>query len=79
MCFTSGWLYLTIELSKFLDSCRPLSLYCDNYSGFAMYSYNKKFYRAFSRQANQLILNIPVLKGLLRVTSKAEKNCELTK
>ena len=35
---------------------------------------NKKLYRAFSRQANGLTLNIPVLQGLLRVNSKAEKD-----
>ena len=37
---------------------------------------NKKLYRAFSRQANGLTLNIPVLQGLLRVNSKAEKGAE---
>ena len=30
-------------------------------------STNKVPYRAFSRQASQLILNIPILQGLLRV------------
>ena len=35
---------------------------------------NKKLYRAFSRQANGLTLNIPVLQGLLRVNGKAEKD-----
>ena len=33
---------------------------------------NKMPYRAFSRQANRLTLNIPVLQGLLKVNSKAE-------
>ena len=38
---------------------------------------NKKLCRAFSPQADQLILNIPVLKGLLRVNSnKAEKQLQ---
>ena len=36
---------------------------------------NKKLYRAFSRQANGLTLNISVLQGLLRVNGKAEKRC----
>ena len=36
---------------------------------------NKKLYRAFDRHANQLLLNIPVLKGLLKVNSKAKKIC----
>ena len=35
---------------------------------------NKKLYRAFSRQANGLTLNISVLQGLLRVNGKAEKD-----
>ena len=35
---------------------------------------NKKLYRAFSLQANWLLLNIPVLQGLLRVNRKAEKD-----
>ena len=35
---------------------------------------NKKLYRAFSRQANGLTLNISVLEGLLRVNGKAEKD-----
>ena len=35
---------------------------------------NKKLYRAFTRQANRLTLHIPVLQGLLRVNSKAEKD-----
>ena len=30
-------------------------------------------YRAFSRQATQLTLNIPVLQGLVKVNSKAER------
>ena len=34
---------------------------------------NKKLCRAFSRQANRHILNIPVLQDLLRVNRKAEK------
>ena len=34
---------------------------------------NKKLYRAFSRQASGLTLNISVLQGLLRVNGKAEK------
>ena len=33
-------------------------------------------YRAFSRQVSQLILNIPVLKGLLKVNNKAEKHLQ---
>ena len=37
---------------------------------------NKKLYQSFSRQVNQLILNIPVLKGLLKVNSKAEKHLQ---
>ena len=36
--------------------------------------HNKKLYRAFSRQANGLTLNISVLQGLLRVNGKAEKD-----
>ena len=35
-----------------------------------------KLYRGFSRQANQLILNILDFKGLLRVNSKAEKHLQ---
>ena len=35
---------------------------------------NKKLYRAFSQEANQLILNISVFQGLLRVYSKVEKH-----
>ena len=37
-------------------------------------TYNKMLYRALSRQVNRLILNIPVLQGLLRVNSNAEKH-----
>ena len=35
---------------------------------------NKKLYRAFSQQANELTLHIPVWQLLLRVNSKAEKD-----
>ena len=35
---------------------------------------NNKLYRASSRQANELTLNIPVLQGLLRVNRKAKKD-----
>ena len=35
---------------------------------------NKKLYQAFSRQANGLALNTPVLQGVLRVNRKAEKD-----
>ena len=34
---------------------------------------NKKLYRAFSRQANGLTLNISVLQGLLRVNGRLKK------
>ena len=37
---------------------------------------NKKLYRAFSRQANGLTLNISVLQGLLTVNGKAEKDAK---
>ena len=40
----------------------------------AFYVFNKMPYQAFSWQANWLILNIPVLQGMLRVKSKAEKH-----
>ena len=36
--------------------------------------HNKVPFQAFSRQANRLTLNIPVLHGLLRVNSKAKKH-----
>ena len=35
---------------------------------------NKMLYRAFSRQANWPVLNIPDSQGLLRVNRKAEKD-----
>ena len=41
---------------------------------FCFANLNKKLYRAFSRQANGLTLNIPVLQGLLRVNRKVEKD-----
>ena len=34
---------------------------------------NKKLCRAFSRQANRLTLNIPVLQGLLKVIGRLKK------
>ena len=37
---------------------------------------NKKLYRAFSRQATGLTLNISVLLGLLRLNGKAEKDAK---
>ena len=40
---------------------------------------NKMLYRAFSRQANELTLNIPVLQGLLKVNRQAEKTHEVDK
>ena len=49
------------------DMYRPVVL---NSVVFVMVSEN--IYRAFGGQANQLILNIPVLKGLLRVNSTKE-------
>ena len=45
-----------------------------NLTGFEQLIDNKKLYRAFSRQANGLTLNISVLQGLLRVNGKAEKD-----
>ena len=42
------------------------------YSELRRISSNKTPYRAFSRQASRLILNIIVLQGLLRVNSKTE-------
>ena len=43
-----------------------------NLTGFEQLIDNKKLYRAFSRQANGLTLNISVF--LLRVNGKAEKD-----
>ena len=37
------------------------------------YVFNKKLYRAFGRQNNQLIMNTPVLQGLLRANKKVNK------
>ena len=47
-------------------------IYPENCS--ALFNSNKMPYRAFCRQNHPLILNIPVLQGLLRVDSKAARN-----
>ena len=63
--------YIGIDFGKYQYFYATKSR-CDVMSFFL----NKKLCRAFSRQANRLTLHIPVLQGLLRVNSKAEKDAE---